>query len=331
MRGLKTFTFFLLFLFLLNFTNAFNFDIYETGAEWLVLNWTAVNESALNVSSCNAVEKNITAQAFYMVPFERGTVVSNGAFAIGNGQTPYGYVTGHDGTVTLITGTCSGVGTTLDLVLRKNNTATSCDVDLVATNNKVAIDDCNVDFGAHDILGVYAGTEVGAWTECVGAIKVEYDFNIMANTLESGLFEPISFYDLTDATTIDDYLPKLEIGSCNKGGITYITWPIQFIDYASNDIDNVSKIECWLSDTAYGEASNNCYPQDAGSPYDLLYVTNSGSKYYGHYKSDDNGVFSVGFLGFDGGDVRDCWLMCTMDGYVYISETCEDCPLGVLP
>ncbi len=107
---------------------------------------------------------------------ERGTVNSNEAWALGNGQTPFGSPMGCDGSVTQIAAVCTGtIGTALNAVLRKNDVATSCTVNLSTTVGQATISSCTETFVGTDVLGVYAGTESGAWTECVGTFWVDYD------------------------------------------------------------------------------------------------------------------------------------------------------------
>lgn len=107
---------------------------------------------------------------------ERGTVVSNESWALGNGQSPFGSPMGCNGTVKKIAATCTGtIGTSLSAVLRKNNVATSCTVNLSTTVGEATLNSCNETFLGTDVLGVYAGTEVGTWTECVGTFWVKYD------------------------------------------------------------------------------------------------------------------------------------------------------------
>ena len=107
---------------------------------------------------------------------ERGNVSSNAAWSIGNGQTPWGHIMGCDGTVTKFGATCTNaIGTSLDAVIRKNNVATTCTVNLSTTQGQATIVNCNESFVAGDVVGIYAGTEVGTWTECVGNFWVKYD------------------------------------------------------------------------------------------------------------------------------------------------------------
>ncbi|MDF2379571.1 MAG: hypothetical protein P1V18_05140 [Candidatus Gracilibacteria bacterium] len=107
---------------------------------------------------------------------ERGTVVSDQSWALGNGQTPFGSIMGCPGNVRQIAATCTGtIGTSLSAVLRKNNVATSCSVNLSTTVGQATINSCSETFLSTDVLGVYAGTETGTWTECVGTFWVDYD------------------------------------------------------------------------------------------------------------------------------------------------------------
>jgi|GEM_PF-6974980 len=107
---------------------------------------------------------------------ERGGVGSNASWALGNGQTPFGSPMGCAGTVQRFAATCTGsIGTSLGAELRVNNVSSSCNLNIPATVGGVANTTCNVAFGANDIVGVYAQTEVGAWTECVGTFWVKYD------------------------------------------------------------------------------------------------------------------------------------------------------------
>ncbi len=108
--------------------------------------------------------------------FGRGTVVSNAAWAVGNGQTPWGAPMACSGTVNKIAATCTNaIGTSLSAVLRKNNVATTCTVNIATAVGQVTISDCTESFDAGDTLGIYAGTEVGAWSECVGSFWIQYD------------------------------------------------------------------------------------------------------------------------------------------------------------
>ncbi|MBU0577630.1 hypothetical protein KJ742_01625 [Patescibacteria group bacterium] len=107
---------------------------------------------------------------------ERGAIVSDAAWAMGNGQTPYGSIMGCDGAVTKFAATCTGtIGTSLDAVIYKNNVATTCTVNISTTPGQAAISSCSENFVSTDVVGVYAGTEVDDWTECVGTFWVKYD------------------------------------------------------------------------------------------------------------------------------------------------------------
>lgn len=107
---------------------------------------------------------------------ERGTVASNQSWALGNGQSPWGSVMGCAGTVQRFAATCTGsIGTALGAVIRINNVATTCSLSIPASVGGVANTTCSEAFGANDIVGVYAQTETGAWTECVGTFWVKYD------------------------------------------------------------------------------------------------------------------------------------------------------------
>lgn len=108
--------------------------------------------------------------------FERGTIVSNQSWAIGNGQTPYGTPMGCDGQVKKIAAVCTGsIGTSLTAVLRKNNVATTCSVNIAASVGTATIVNCSENFLSTDVLGIYAGTEVGSWTECIGTMWAKYN------------------------------------------------------------------------------------------------------------------------------------------------------------
>lgn len=107
---------------------------------------------------------------------ERGTVTSNASWALGNGQSPWGSPMGCAGTVQRFSATCTGsIGTSLGAVIRKNNVATACSLTVPTTVGQVASSSCSEAFTANDVVGVYAQTEVGAWTECVGTFWVKYD------------------------------------------------------------------------------------------------------------------------------------------------------------
>lgn len=107
---------------------------------------------------------------------ERGGITSNQSWAMGNGQTPRGSVMGCSGTVQRFAATCTGaIGTSLGAEVRINNVASACSVSIPNSVGGVANAACNVSFGANDIVGVYAQTEVGNWTECVGTFWVKYD------------------------------------------------------------------------------------------------------------------------------------------------------------
>ena len=107
---------------------------------------------------------------------ERGTITSNASWALGNGQSPYGSIMGCNGSVTKLAATCTGsIGTSLNAVLRKNNVATTCTVNLSTTVGQATISNCSESFISTDVLGIYAGTETGSWTECVGTFWVKYD------------------------------------------------------------------------------------------------------------------------------------------------------------
>jgi len=107
---------------------------------------------------------------------ERGGVVSNQGWAFGNGQAPWGSVMGCDGTVQQVGAACFGTtGTSLEAVIYKNNVITSCTVSIPTTAGQAAVSSCNETFTGTDVVGVYAGTEVGNWTNCVGTFWVKYD------------------------------------------------------------------------------------------------------------------------------------------------------------
>ncbi len=108
--------------------------------------------------------------------FERGGVSSNNSWAVGNGQTPWGAPMACSGEVTAMSAVCTGsIGTSLTAVLRKNNVPTTCVVNIAATVGDATSVDCNETFAVDDVLGIYAGTETGAWTECVGTFWTRYD------------------------------------------------------------------------------------------------------------------------------------------------------------
>ena len=108
--------------------------------------------------------------------FGRGGIVSNAAWAVGNGQTPWGVPMACSGEVSLISAVCTGaIGTSLSAVLYKNNVATTCTVNIATAVGDVTTTGCNEVFAADDTLGIYAGTEVGTWTECVGTFWAKYD------------------------------------------------------------------------------------------------------------------------------------------------------------
>lgn len=108
--------------------------------------------------------------------FERGTIVSNQSWAVGNGQTPWGVPMACAGQVNRLAATCTGAsGTSLSAVLYKNDVATTCSVNISTTLGTATVASCTESFVATDVIGVYAGTEVGNWTECVGSIWVKYD------------------------------------------------------------------------------------------------------------------------------------------------------------
>ncbi len=107
---------------------------------------------------------------------ERGTVVSNASWSLGNGQTPWGSPMGCSGTIRRLAATCTGaIGTSLGAEVRINDISTACNVSIPTTVGGVANTSCNVAFGANDVVGVYSQTETGAWTECVGTFWVKYD------------------------------------------------------------------------------------------------------------------------------------------------------------
>ncbi|NCP67278.1 hypothetical protein GW756_02545 [bacterium] len=107
---------------------------------------------------------------------ERGGVASNQSWSMGNGQTPWGSVMGCSGTVQRFAATCTGsVGTSLGAEIRVNDVSSACDLSIPATIGGVANTSCNVAFGANDVVGVYAQTESGSWTECMGTFWVKYD------------------------------------------------------------------------------------------------------------------------------------------------------------
>ena len=107
---------------------------------------------------------------------ERGTVVSNASWALGNGQTPFGSPMGCAGRVQRFAATCTGgIGTSLGAEIRVNNIPSTCNLSVPTSVGGVANTTCNVAFGANDIVGVYAQVEVGNWTECVGTFWVKYD------------------------------------------------------------------------------------------------------------------------------------------------------------
>jgi hypothetical protein len=156
----------------------------SNGAGWIENG--AQTETLLNVDVTGTVQVDSTSQfdgdqnsrcgAHGSFWAERGTIVSSASWALGNGQTPTGVPMGCSGRVRRFSAMCSGtIGTSLGAEIRVNNVATACNVNIPATVDTSISTDCDIAFAADDIVNVYAQTEVGAWTECVGAFWVRYD------------------------------------------------------------------------------------------------------------------------------------------------------------
>ena len=80
------------------------------------------------------------------------------------------------GRVTRFAATCTALaGTSLGAVIRRNNVETSCSLNVSTTLGQATTVSCNESFGANDVVGIYAQTEVGSWSECVGTFWVKYD------------------------------------------------------------------------------------------------------------------------------------------------------------
>lgn len=148
---------------------------------FILMNATAgtTPSTALNVTNVT-IYKNTT----YILWAEKGTINSNEALSLGNGQTPWGQPMPHAGWVTRVSGICTGtVGTTLGIKLRKNNVVTGCTATIGNTINTVYTQNCNVSFVTNDVIGLYTGTETGAYTECVFTAEVKKEEAIVIDNV----------------------------------------------------------------------------------------------------------------------------------------------------
>lgn len=150
------------------------------GAGWGTDGTTTTTTQNADVDGNLNVDGNLTVSSecgpYGIFWAERGTVSNNASWAMGNGQSPFGSPMGCAGRVTKFAATCTGsIGTSLNAVIRKNNVATACTVNIPAVSGQAVVTNCNETFTDTDVVGVYAGTEVGAWSECVGTFWVKYD------------------------------------------------------------------------------------------------------------------------------------------------------------
>lgn len=159
-------------------------NLGRNGSSWETFIFDATTDDRFELSDDLEVQGNLEVTGDINSPCgpsgifwaERGAVNSNQSWAMGNGQTPWGSPMGCAGRVTRFAATCTGsIGTSLDAVVRVNNVVTPCSLNLSTTVGQATTVSCNQAFGPNDVVGVYAGTEVGAWTNCVGTFWVRYD------------------------------------------------------------------------------------------------------------------------------------------------------------
>ncbi len=155
----------------IDYNQDFNFQDNE------VFNISTLNVTNLYVNGSPAISN---ANLKYRVPYwaARGSVVNGAYWAWGNGQTPQGSGVGYNSKVVKLQGECDTTGTTLTISVHKNGADTTCDLTIGGTDDTVYEVGCNVDFASTDILGIYANTETGTYTECVGTAFVEYAMNV---------------------------------------------------------------------------------------------------------------------------------------------------------
>lgn len=159
-------------------------NLGRNGSSWETFAFDATTDDRFELSDDLEVQGNLEVTGDINSPCgssavfwaERGTITSNQAWSFGNGQTPWGSPMGCAGSVTRFAATCTaGIGTSLGAVIRVNNAPTACNVNISTTVGQVTTVTCNEPFLADDVVGVYAATEVGNWTECVGTFWVRYD------------------------------------------------------------------------------------------------------------------------------------------------------------
>ncbi len=169
----------------------------------------------------------------YRVAFtaERGGVSSNNPWAWGNGASPQGSGVGFDSKVIKIQAQCANVGTTLEVVVRKNGVATACTTTIDNTANTIFESDCSVDFTSTDILGIYAGTETGAYSVCTGVAFVEYNFSLSGIKGDTGAMGELN--GTIENLTINDFLIVNGKVNVSGGGDFIVNNSNLFVDVSS--------------------------------------------------------------------------------------------------
>ena len=262
---------------------------------------------------------------------ERGTVNTNGAWAWGNGRAPQGSVVGYNNShVVKIGAECGTVGTTLEVVVRKNGVATSCDVVIGNSANTGYLDDCDVYFNDTDILGIYAGTETGAYNDCVGTVWIERTrtysgiigggsccnpFNQNLNTTDSPTFQDVDVIDIKLGSS-DEHLVYPTLAEVSVGAAGGTSWySVNFTDYGGTPVNKYIGFYVWKSDTQYGNDWDAGSTLGGwGSPYGFEVSVGSN---YGHFVTMNDGTCYVGLAGGNDGDNEYLHVVNPSDGKIY--------------
>lgn len=109
---------------------------------------------------------------------ERGTVVANSKFAMGNGNTR-SMIMACSGTVTALGGECATLSAgvnEVEVVLFKNDAIdSSCNVGSLSVPGVGSTTPCSVDFVANDLIACGSGTELGAAASCGCTFYYRFD------------------------------------------------------------------------------------------------------------------------------------------------------------
>ena len=253
-------------------------------------------------------------------------------YSFGNGAVNLGLIMRQNGTLKGIAMYCGTSTGTAVVEIRSGATGTtSTGCNLTSTTTRSGNYNCNYPVYVDDVVRPYTITDTGHGY-CVVTWWIEYNTtvdNLISTTPGGGSdVDKDCFGD--DCELAKDMVNYPDLGSCYLGP-DYIAWSIQMKDFGGVNLEEYAKMECWISDTKWDKACPNCVSLGDGGDGKLLYNTvGSGSRYYAHLISASDGALDAGFLGFEGGGPKSCWLMCTYDGIVYASEECENCPDGVI-